>query len=192
KVMILVLANQLVYPAVSLALTSGPSQPEVQSFEPVGTSDMVDLFSGDFVYNIPLLDVEGYPVNIAYHGGVTMEQEARWVGLGWNINPGAITRSVRGLPDDFKGDTVKKRLHIQDERTLSVGVGVAAEFVGVGDPVLNISLEAATYVNLSNYRGVSVDFSFGAGVSLFRSVSAGVNIGVGSQTGASIDYNAGL
>ncbi len=47
------------------------SQPEVQSFEPVGTSDMVDLFSGDFNYNIPLLDVGGYPINISYHSGIS-------------------------------------------------------------------------------------------------------------------------
>ena len=41
------------FPYSSFALTGGPSQPEVQSFEPVGTSDMVNVFSGDFVYNIP-------------------------------------------------------------------------------------------------------------------------------------------
>src|ERR1700760_3747782 len=104
--LLLVMISQLIMPAVSLALTTGPSQPEVQAFEPVGTTDMVDMFSGSFVYNIPLMDVEGYPVNISYHGGVTMEQEASWVGLGWNINPGAINRSVRGLPDDFNGDTL--------------------------------------------------------------------------------------
>jgi hypothetical protein len=67
------------------ALTSGPVQPEAHGFEPVGTTDMVDPFTGDFVYNIPLLDVEGYPINIAYHGGVGLDQEASWVGLGWNI-----------------------------------------------------------------------------------------------------------
>src|ERR1700742_3014133 len=92
------LLAQFVSPIAALALTNGPSQPEVQSFEPVGTTDMVDMFSGDFVYNIPLMDVEGYPVNISYHGGVDMEQEASWVGLGWNINPGVINRTVRGLP----------------------------------------------------------------------------------------------
>src|SRR5688572_4301607 len=112
KVMILVMGYQLVLPATQVhALTSGPSQPEVQSFEPVGTTEMVDLFSGDFVYNIPLMDVEGYPINISYHSGINMEQEASWVGLGWNINPGEINRNVRGVPDDFKGDTISKILN---------------------------------------------------------------------------------
>ncbi|WP_431212119.1 hypothetical protein ACQ86N_41235 [Puia sp. P3] len=88
----------------------GPSQPEMQSFSPVNANNMVDLFSGDFSYNIPLLDVGGYPVNISYHSGRSMDEDASWVGLGWNINPGSITRDMRGLPDDFNGgdDTLKK------------------------------------------------------------------------------------
>jgi len=185
---------QLLQPSVAMALTTGPSQPEVQSFEPVGTTDMVDMFSGDFVYNIPLMDVEGYPVNISYHGGVTMEQEASWVGLGWNINPGVINRSVRGVPDDFNGDTLAKELNIKPEKTLRVGLGVGGEIVGLGDPnpFLTVSLSAGTNLTINNYRGVSCDFTFGGGISVFHCVSAGINMGIGSQTGASIDYNAGL
>ncbi|MEY4573765.1 MAG: hypothetical protein RLZ10_3071, partial [Bacteroidota bacterium] len=97
---------EIIYPTCAFALSGGPSQPEVQSFEPIGTSDMVDLFSGDFTYNIPLIDIDGYPINISYHSGVSMDQEASWVGLGWNINPGVVNRSMRGVPDDFKGDVV--------------------------------------------------------------------------------------
>jgi hypothetical protein len=187
-----VLAIQLFLPAVSYALTTGPSQPEVQSFEPVGTTDMVDMFSGDFVYNIPLMDVEGYPVNISYHGGVNMEQEATWVGLGWNINPGEINRSVRGIPDDFNGDTLSKELHIKDEKTLRVGVGVGGEIVGAGDPFISVSLSLGADVNISNYKGVSCDINLGGGVNVFHCASVGVNIGVGSQTGADIDLSANL
>jgi hypothetical protein len=47
------------FPPVAMALTGGPSQPEVQSFEPAGTSEMVDLSTGSFTYNIPLMDVGG-------------------------------------------------------------------------------------------------------------------------------------
>src|SRR5690242_20627189 len=39
----------------------GPSQPEMSSFKSVGTNNLVNLFTGDFSYNIPLLDVGGYP-----------------------------------------------------------------------------------------------------------------------------------
>jgi hypothetical protein len=188
--LLFVLASQLVLPNVAMALTTGPTQPEVQSFEPVGTTDMVDMFSGDFNYNIPLMDVEGYPINISYHGGVTMEQEASWVGLGWNINPGVINRTVRGLPDDFKGDTLSKEFNMKDDNTLRVGIGIGGEIVGVGDPVLSLSADLGANVNYNNYRGVSVDFDLGVGVNLFKTASMGVNIGIGSSTGASIDYNA--
>ena len=37
------LVNQIVFPLTAYALTSGPSTPEVQQFEPMGTSEMVDL-----------------------------------------------------------------------------------------------------------------------------------------------------
>ena len=187
-----VLTSQLLIPNVALALTSGPTQPEVQSFEPVGTTDMVDMFSGDFIYNVPLLDIEGYPVNISYHGGVTMEQEASWVGLGWNINPGEINRTVRGVPDDFNGDTLSKELHIKDDITLRVGVGVGVELFGAGDPFLSLSASLGANVTFNNYRGTSCDFNLGGGINVFHSASVGVNIGVGSQTGADIDYNANL
>ncbi|MFP5039750.1 hypothetical protein [Parasediminibacterium sp. JCM 36343] len=64
------------------------------SFKSIGTDNMVNLFTGDFSYNIPLLYVGGYPINIFYDGSITMEQEASWVGLGWNINP-ATSASVQ-------------------------------------------------------------------------------------------------
>src|SRR4030088_409794 len=108
--MLLVFTCNIFMPSVAYALTSGPVQPEMKGFEPAGTVNLVDPFSGDFSYNIPLLDVGGYPVNIAYHSGRSMDEDASWVGLGWNINPGSITRDMRGVPDDFSGgsDTVKK------------------------------------------------------------------------------------
>ena len=44
-------------PQHTFALTGGPSQPEVESFKPIEVTDMVDPASGDFSYNIPLLEV---------------------------------------------------------------------------------------------------------------------------------------
>ncbi len=188
-----ILVVQTIYPAASFALSSGPVQPEAQGFEPVGTTDMVDLFTGDFVYNIPLMDVEGYPINISYHGGVGMEQEASWVGLGWNINPGAVNRAVRGLPDDFAGDTVEKHFYVKPEKTTKVGLSVGAELLGFGDPYIRVGADMGGYLTLSNYRGVSVDFTTDVGVNAkVGAFNAGVNAGVsvGSQTGAAINYGA--
>ena len=39
-------------PSIANALTSGPTTPETSSFEPVDTTDMVNLLTGDFTYNI--------------------------------------------------------------------------------------------------------------------------------------------
>ncbi len=136
-----------------MALTGGPSQPEVQSFEPVGTSNMVDLFSGDFNYNIPLLDVGGYPINISYHSGVTMDQEASWVGLGWNVNPGVINRNMRGIPDDFDGDKITKEFNMKPNRTFGLELGITAEVVGFEF----LSVGYSIGVNYNNYNGIGMD-----------------------------------
>ncbi len=195
KVLFLSFTYQLFFPNYALALTSGPSTPEVQSFEPVGTTDMVDMFSGDFTYNIPLMDVEGFPINISYHAGVGIEQEASWVGLGWNINPGEINRSVRGLPDDYNGETVEKTLNINEETDwrIAVGANVSAELFGFNPNQygINLSIGVGNYIAFNNYKGVSVGVNAGVTVST-PVASAGVDIGLGSQSGADIDVNAGL
>ena len=64
--MAVMMVTDVVLPSMVYALSSGPSQPEVQGFQPAGTNDMVDLFTGDLSYNISLLDVEGYPLNLFY------------------------------------------------------------------------------------------------------------------------------
>lgn len=152
---------EVIRPSVAFALTGGPSQPEVQSFEPVGTTQMVDLFSGDFTYNIPLLTVPGpnggYPINLAYHAGIGMEQEASWVGLGWNINPGAIIRNMRGLPDDFNGDDIIKTHTSKPNATASLSLstlGPDVEALG-----FNFDLASNYQLYYNNYKGVGMSAS---------------------------------
>jgi hypothetical protein len=153
--------SEIVYPTAAFALTGGPSQPEVEAFEPAGTTEMVDPFTGDFNYNIPLLNVPGpgggYPVNLSYHAGVGMDQEASWVGLGWNINAGVINRQVRGIPDDFNGQFIEQELSMKPDWTFAATYNkkLIKEIVG-GDP--NISnLEYNIYYN--SYRGIGGGFS---------------------------------
>lgn len=201
RTLIVAFSYQLIFPACAYALTTGPSQPEVQSFEPVGTTEMVDMFTGDFNYNIPLMDVEGYPINIFYHSGIGIEQEASWVGLGWNINPGEINRSVRGLPDDFNGEKIEKYSKIKPEKDVRIGIGanINLEIVGKDLKALTkstknpktpkVSLGAGYYVNYNNYRGMSAGITTSAGVKI-QGVSFGINMGIGSQSGADIDWNA--
>ena len=73
---------QAINPLAVMALTTGPTQPEVEGFQPAGVTDMVDPFTGDFSYNIPLMDLGGYPLNLSYQSGAGMDDEASWTGLG--------------------------------------------------------------------------------------------------------------
>lgn len=165
------------YPTQVFALTGGPSQPEVQSFEPISTSDMVDVFSGDFNYNIPLLDIDGYPINIAYNSGISTDQEASWVGLGWNINPGVINRNMRGLPDDFSGDIIEKEISMKPNKTWGVAANVGIELFGAKtDGAFSLGLGASLGINFNNYTGPSIQQSINA------NISAGVG-GAGKLTG---------
>lgn len=185
-------AVQLVYPNLALALTSGPAQPEMQQFTPIGASDMVDLFTGDFSYNIPLLDVEGYPINIGYQAGISNDQEATWVGLGWNINPGIVNRDLRGIPDDFDGDHVIQKKNLKDNWTVGVEMNLDLEMAGYDIENANGYVSASLFYN--SYRGPGYSAGFGlltqiAGLGL---LTGGLNVSVGNQEGLNIKPTLGL
>ena len=180
---------ELVYPNQSWALTGGPSQPEFSSFTPIGTSDMVDLSSGDMSYNIPLMDVGGYPLNLAYQSGVGMDDEASWVGLGWNLSVGQVNHNVRGISDDFNGDEIRYENYMRPNFTVGANINVEAALFGLpndlgetvstvvnaaGEPEstdqdLNFGL-ALTY---NNYNGFTIKPSVGVNVDLSQNVSVG-------------------
>lgn len=180
---------EIVLPVSAYALTSGPSQPEVQSFEPIGTSEMVDVFSGDFTYNIPLLDIEGYPINISYNSGVTMDQEASWVGLGWNINPGVVNRNMRGLPDDFDGDMMRREMNVKDNITVGLTAGVGGyELFGIdvkGFKALKLkgSLSGSLGLKYNNYKGVGFEISANLAVSASNATKGKLTGGLGLKSG---------
>ena len=161
--LLLVMLVQIGMPLKGWALTSGPSQPEMKGFEPEGLADMVDLFSGDLAYKIPLIDVDGYPLSLNYHSGQTPDDEASWVGFGWSLTPGAMTRQLRGLPDDFNGsDHVIKTQNFKDHVTKGITAKVSAKFAAV--PVGNFSLSAG--VEYDNYRGIGTRIGANAGLSI--------------------------
>src|SRR6202035_2909939 len=164
----------------------GPTQPEMQSFTSANANNMVDLFTGDFSYNIPLMDVGGYPINISYKSGISMDQDASWTGLGWNINPGTITRNLRGLPDDFDGaDSIKKISWVKENKTEGVTGGANVEFTG-----LPVGLGASLGVFYNNYKGWgienSVNASIDAGIGAGGSLTGGLSINNNSQEGLTI------
>lgn len=71
-------------------------------------------------------------MNLTYQAGITMEQEASWVGLGWNLSPGTVNRNLRGLPDDFMGDQVEETVNMKDHETHSTTAKIGIELIGLG------------------------------------------------------------
>lgn len=171
----------------------GPTQPENADFHSVNEDNMVNLFSGDFSYSIPLLDVGGYPLAIGYSSGVDMEQEASWVGLGWNINPGAISRSVRGLPDDFNGvDSITKTTTIKENKTIGVSGGIDLELAGKTP----LSVGGSVGIFHNSYRGWGMETSLNASINVAAStagaLSSGLSLTSNSQEGFSISPSVSL
>ncbi|MHA4808143.1 hypothetical protein ACX0G9_08545 [Flavitalea flava] len=141
----------------------GPGSPEAGSFKAVGSDNLVNLFTGDFSYSIPLLDVGGYPVNLFYNGGISMEQEASWVGLGWNINPGSVSRNMRGVPDDFDGtDILIQEQNVKPNKTWGAELGIDGEMVGIKEPKVNFNLG----FSYNNYLGPELELGAGVSVSI--------------------------
>ena len=66
----------------------------------------VDLYTGIPSISIPLYEIQSgslkLPISLNYHaGGIRYEDQASWVGLGFNLSAGgAINRNVKGLADE--------------------------------------------------------------------------------------------
>jgi len=185
--LLIVLMNNLLTPCMSYALTSGPSEPETKGFQPAGVTDMVDLASGSFKYNIPLLDIDGYPINLDYASGTGIDDEASWVGLGWNLNPGAINRQVRGIPDDFSGDTIEVDHHVKP----NVTVGGRAYFKFEAKGIAFGSVSVGLFNN--NYTGVGAEIGANPGISFSLlndgGLTAGLGLGVSSSTQSGVSLS---
>lgn len=176
-ILLLVMLIQTVAPTLAYGLTSGPSQPEMKGFQPIGNSDMVDLFSGDFSYNIPLMDAGGYPINMSYQSGASMDDEASWVGYGWGLNVGSLNRNLRGIPDDFNGtDKIEREINTKNHKTYGAGFSATLDLLGI--PVdkilkklkkkkLNFSKPSISVnVKYDNYRGIGMEFGGNVGLTL--------------------------
>ncbi len=178
----------LLFSSTTMLFAQGPNAPEAASFEPVDATDMVNLLTGDFTYVLPLLNVPspegGYPLSLAYHAGIAMDQEASWVGLGWNLNPGAINRSVNGYPDDYNSSLLSEYFYdaggTESYYSLSIGYSNGVS-IGVG-----ISWGS----NRSFGGSVNIGFGIDAGNSR---LGAGASIGTqGSSVGLGATFAGGL
>jgi hypothetical protein len=169
---------EVVAPSVAYALTDGPASPEFTKFEPVATTEMVNPFSGDFTYNLPVLDIPGpdgagYSLSLSYHSGTSPEEESSWVGYGWGLNPGAINRTTRGFPDDYKDAPVdyynKSRPNWSAGATADAGVEVFSKDL----KNKQFGINASSSLRFNNYQGFQR--SKGLGLSIMGMVNLGMN-----------------
>ncbi|WP_300665082.1 hypothetical protein [Fluviicola sp.] len=174
-------------------------------FSPGSMNDMVDPFTGDFSYSIPLMDVEGYPLTLSYNSNVTMSSEATWVGLGWNLDVGSVSREMRGIPDDFNGDQyITSTYKVKKDETndgfkaggyMAISAGFGSGNIGVA-PKLQLTALWGRYTN--SYLGLGKTFDIGlqAAVNLSYSnddISAGpglkFGLGYSSDTKGGVGFN---
>lgn len=189
--LLLLMLNNTVMPSAVYALTSGPTAPEATSFEPIDTTDMVNPFRGDFTYNIPLMDVPGpeggYPLSLSYHAGIKPNEDASWVGLGWSLNPGAITRSVNGFPDDWYTPTTTSRSYWSGGTQTNYNVGVS---LGIANTPATVNFGLS--FSQDTYRGFGTGMSVGVGGMPLGLFNASVSVGVAPYGGAYVGGGLGV
>lgn len=173
------------------ASNNGPNAPEAQGFEPVTATDMVNLSSGDMSYVLPVMDVNGFPVTLSYHGGIPLDLESSWVGLGWNLNTGAINRDLNATPDDWKAGKALDFIRYQKSETqynvnVGVGVGEAAE-IGVG-----MSWGSNKSLTGSVFASVGLGDHFGANASIDTDGNYGVGLSLGTKNEGGSNFGGGI
>lgn len=176
---------ELCSPLVALALTSGPTQPEFSSFEPVATTNMVSEFTGDFTYNLPVVQIPGangggYALSLSYHAGTSPDEEASWVGYGWTLNPGAITRNTRGFPDDAYDATITYYNKARKNWTMTAGTMLGVEAFS-GDFIKG-GVSGQYSLRLNSYRGYGYTAGFNAHAMGLASFGYSVSDGKGTYS----------
>ncbi len=171
------------------AQTGGPGQPEFMQFKQAGTSNLVNLSTGSFTYQVPLFTIGGYPMNLSYQSGIQMEDAASMVGLGWNLNAGSIVRTLRGLPDDFNGDKLIKQYSVKPNETFGGKLGVDLEIAGLP---MGLSVGASMGVFYNNYKGWGLEPSLSGSISMSAKVSEGVGGSASLGMGISANSQSGV
>ncbi len=155
----------MIYLVFSIVLFQSASASVVQS-------------TGDLAFGTKLMTVPGVngfdqDVSLAYvaGGGVSVMSPASWVGLGWSLDVGAVTRSVIGLPDDLKELSSKKAIdmyyHDEIETDCSIGGGhwwecwkdvVIAVVMSIIILIVTFGTEPSSWMNLVNtlYQAYSI------------------------------------
>lgn len=175
------------------ASNNGPNAPEAAGFEPVNATDMVNLASGDMAYVLPVMEVGGLPISLSYHGGIPLDLESTWTGLGWNINTGAINRGLSATPDDWKGGNSLDFIRYskaEEIYTINVGYGISSTCeVGVGASWgSNKSMSGSVFASV----GFKDHFGASASISTDGNYSLGVSAGTGKNGSAGESFGGGI
>jgi YD repeat-containing protein len=99
-----ILAQEIVPPKSYINVPPSPTAAGLAKYGDIPVS----LYTGTPSIEIPLHVVSGrtlsLPITLKYHAsGIKVEETAGWVGLGWALDAGGvISRSVRGIPDDYQ------------------------------------------------------------------------------------------
>ena len=159
---------------------------------PDGTSQMVDLATGNFSYDIPLANLDGYPLNLTYNAGARMEDEASWVGLGWSLSPGAVNRTMRGIPDEFNGeDKIQKTLNYKTLEVKSITPSYSLEYWGLEKGDWNIvgGAEVGITLRRSSYTGNSLGLSFSPTMGIKYEKEIEGDQGIGGDANFNLGYD---
>ncbi len=173
----------MIRPQQLFALTGGPSAPEVNSPSKITSGKMVDPFTGNLEYSIPIMDVGDYPLSLSYNADISMDQEASWVGLGWTLNPGSVSRSVRGLPDDFNGeDEIDKEFNTKPNIKAGLSGGINLELFGLD--ALGAGIGANLGLFYDTYQGVGLNYSLSPSISVGSASKGTLTASMGMNAGS--------
>lgn len=98
------LAFYLLFAGPPAVAQEGGNTPESLSFNEIKAQGG-GVFTGDLSLSIPLLSVPGpngfeFPIVLSYSSGIRAQQLSSWVGLGFNLHVGSISRTVVNRVDE--------------------------------------------------------------------------------------------
>ena len=113
KVIALFLASNIllniVLPLLFLGMPDAKAATNQVNSSGVTPPNLVDLKTGDMNYSVPFIDLPGaYSFPLYYRAGIRPMENSSWIGLGWSMEAGEITRTVNGYPDDYAGPQYEK------------------------------------------------------------------------------------
>ncbi|WP_131539562.1 hypothetical protein [Pedobacter nototheniae] len=128
------------------------STPEVTAFNR-SMETPVSLYTGVPNISIPLYEINikgvSVPIKLDYHaGGVRVDQEATWVGLGWNLSYGGeISRKTRGIPDEY--------YYFEGLNNSALSVNSFMQMPNIGSPDFTTSIQNQRIeaINLAKFGG---------------------------------------